>query len=108
MMLLLFTVNIIITLGTLYYFRKREMIKDRVKFRMRERFFTPIKRFFMIYGAGWATGFIAGFLGMAAGLTMFVTMVEFGLVAASAGATANYGYFFVCLQVFINLLVGET
>lgn len=64
---------------------------------MKERFFTPTKRFFKIYAAGWATGFIAGFLGMAAGLTMFVTMVEFGLVAASAGATANYGYFFVCL-----------
>lgn len=42
---------------------------------MKERYFTPTRRFFKIYGAGCATGFIAGFLGMAAGLTMFVTMV---------------------------------
>lgn len=44
---------------------------------------------------------------MAAGLTMFVTMVEFGLVAGSAGATANYGYFIVCLEVFASFLVAE-
>lgn len=97
MMILLFGVNLLITLWVLFYMRKKELLKNNVNFNMNERYFTPISRFFKIYGAGWATGFVAGFLGMAAGLTMFVTMMEFGLVAAAAGATANYGYFIICL-----------
>ncbi|CAD8196723.1 unnamed protein product [Paramecium pentaurelia] len=108
MMILLFAVNILITGTTLLLFRKKEEIKDTVRYKMKERYFTPTRRFFKIYGAGCATGFIAGFLGMAAGLTMFVTMVQFGLVAASAGATANYGYFIVCLQVFISFMVSDS
>ena len=44
---------------------------------------------------------------MAAGLTMFVTMMEFGLVAGAAGATANYGYFVICVEVFLSFIVGE-
>ncbi|CAK58421.1 unnamed protein product (macronuclear) [Paramecium tetraurelia] len=107
MMILLFGANLIITVWVLFYMRKKELLKNTVNFNMNERYFTPISRFFMIYGAGWATGFIAGFLGMAAGLTMFVTMMEFGLVAGAAGATANYGYFIICLQVFISFVVGE-
>lgn len=75
MMILLFAVNILITGTTLLLFRKKEEIKDTVRYKMKERYFTPTRRFFKIYGAGCATGFIAGFLGMAAGLTMFVTMV---------------------------------
>ncbi|CAD8196992.1 unnamed protein product [Paramecium octaurelia] len=108
MMILLFAVNILITGTTLLVYRKKEEIKDTVRYKMKERYFTPTRRFFKIYGAGCATGFIAGFLGMAAGLTMFVTMVQFGLVAASAGATANYGYFIVCLQVFVSFIVSDS
>ncbi|CAD8114964.1 unnamed protein product [Paramecium sonneborni] len=108
MMILLFAVNILITGSVLLLFRKKELIKDSVRYKLKERYFTPTRRFFKIYGAGCATGFIAGFLGMAAGLTMFVTMVQFGLVAACAGATANFGYFIVCLQVFVSLMVGDS
>ncbi|CAD8204027.1 unnamed protein product [Paramecium octaurelia] len=108
MMIVLFAVNIFITGLTLLYFRYKEQIKDNVRYKLKERYFTPTRRFFKIYGAGCATGFIAGFLGMAAGLTMFVTMVQFGLVAASAGATANYGYFIVCLQVFVSFMVSDS
>ncbi|CAD8048045.1 unnamed protein product [Paramecium primaurelia] len=107
MLILLFGVNIIFTFFVFFYMRKKELLKNTVSFNMNERYYTPISRFFKIYGAGWATGFIAGFLGMAAGLTLFVTMIEFGLVAAAAAATANYGYFIVCLQVFIQFLVKE-
>ncbi|CAD8102383.1 unnamed protein product [Paramecium primaurelia] len=108
MMILLFAVNIIITGLTLLYYRSKEQLKDSVRYKLKERYFTPTRRFFKIYGAGCATGFIAGFLGMAAGLTMFVTMVQFGLVAASAGATANFGYFIVCLQVFVSFMVSDS
>ncbi|CAK88144.1 unnamed protein product (macronuclear) [Paramecium tetraurelia] len=107
-MLLLFGVNFVFTLLVFFYMRKQELLKNTVQFNVNERYFTPRTRFFMIYGAGWATGFIAGFLGMAAGLTMLVTLMEFNLVAAAAGATANYGYFIICLQVFISFIVKET
>ncbi|CAK92851.1 unnamed protein product (macronuclear) [Paramecium tetraurelia] len=100
MMILLFAVNILITGTTLLVYRKKEEIKDTVRYKMKERYFTPTRRFFKIYGAGCATGFIAGFLGMAAGLTMFVTMVQFGLVAASAGATARLWLFYCMLTSF--------
>ncbi|CAD8059519.1 unnamed protein product [Paramecium sonneborni] len=108
MVLLLTVVNFLIT-GSVYFFmRKRELLKNTVNFYPRERYFTPIRRFFLVYVAGFLTGFVAGFVGMAAGLTMVVTMVQFKLIAAVAGATANYCYFLICIQVFTNFLVGES
>lgn len=106
MVLMLAVVNLIITSVVYFFMRKRELLKDTINFYPNERFFTPPRRFFLVYAAGWATGFVAGFVGMAAGLTMVVTMVQFKLIAAVAGATANYCYFLICIQVFTNLMVG--
>jgi uncharacterized membrane protein YfcA len=97
MLLLLFGVNAIITLLVYYIKRKEEYTKDAVKFFSYERFYTPGTRFWKIYAAGWVTGIVAGFFGMAAGLVMLVTMVEFGLISAVAGGTANFCYFIICL-----------
>lgn len=57
-----------------YYMRKRELLKNTVNFYPTERYFTPVRKFFLIYSAGMATGFVAGFIGMAAGLMMVITM----------------------------------
>ncbi|CAK88146.1 unnamed protein product (macronuclear) [Paramecium tetraurelia] len=108
MVLLLTGVNFMIT-GSVYFFmRKKELLKNTVNFYPHERFFTPPRRFFYVYAAGFLTGFVAGFVGMAAGLTMVVTMVRFKLIAAVAGATANYCYFLICIQVFTSFLVGAS
>lgn len=97
MLILLLSVNIVITLVVYFFKRKEEYTKDAVKFFNCERFYTPGTRFWKIYAAGWATGIVAGFMGMAAGLVMITTMAEFGLIAAVAGGTANYCYFIICL-----------
>lgn len=72
-------------------------MKDTINFYNHERYYNKFEKFFLIYTAGWATGFVAGFVGMAAGLMMVITMVQFNLIAAVAGATANYCYFLICL-----------
>lgn len=97
MLLLLFSVNIIITLLVYFFKRKEEFMKDTVNFCKYERYYTPGTRFWKIYAAGFASGFVAGFFGMAAGLVMMITMVSFGLIAAVAGGTANFCYFIICI-----------
>lgn len=78
-----------------------------------ERYYTPVKRFWIIYACGFGTGFAAGLMGMAAGLVMITTMVEFGLPARVAGSTANFCYFLITctllsgLEVSGKLDVGE-
>ncbi|CAD8144664.1 unnamed protein product [Paramecium octaurelia] len=108
MVLLLTGVNLLITSCVYFFMRKKELLKNTVNFYPHERYFTPLRRFFFVYLAGFLTGFVAGFVGMAAGLTMVVTMVQFKLIAAVAGATANYCYFLICIQVFTNFLVGAS
>ncbi|CAD8204017.1 unnamed protein product [Paramecium octaurelia] len=105
--LLLIAVNMIITSLVYFFQRKKELLKDTINFYNHERYYNQFEKFFLIYTAGWATGFIAGFIGMAAGLMMVITMVQFKLIAAVAGATANYCYFLICLQVFTDLIVGN-
>ncbi|CAD8197010.1 unnamed protein product [Paramecium octaurelia] len=107
MLLLLFAVNTIITLVVYYIKRKEEYTKDAVKFFNCERFYTPGTRFWKIYAAGWVTGIVAGFFGMAAGLIMVTTMSEFGLISAVAGGTANYCYFIICCQLFATVLSNQ-
>ncbi|CAD8102386.1 unnamed protein product [Paramecium primaurelia] len=105
--LLLIAVNLIITSLVYFFQRKKELLKDTINFYNHERYYNQFEKFFLIYTAGWATGFVAGFVGMAAGLMMVITMVQFKLIAAVAGATANYCYFLICLQVFTDLIVGN-
>ncbi|CAD8114990.1 unnamed protein product [Paramecium sonneborni] len=107
MLLLLFAVNVIITLVVYFIKRKEEYTKDAVKFFNCERFYTPGTRFWKIYAAGWVTGIVAGFFGMAAGLIMITTMAEFGLISAVAGGTANYCYFIICFQLFATVLSNQ-
>lgn len=104
MLLVLFGVNTVITLIVYFIKRKEEYTKDAVKFFNCERFYTPGTRFWKIYAAGWVTGIVAGFFGMAAGLIMVTTMAEFGLISAVAGGTANYCYFIICFQLFATVL----
>ena len=104
MIFALICVNIVYTTGVWFYGRKKELQMDQYKFNTEERYFTPFKKFILIYLGGFGAGFVSGILGLGAGLIMVPTMLSSGLVARCASSTSALNYFMISLNNLTTLL----
>ncbi|CAD8155082.1 unnamed protein product [Paramecium octaurelia] len=80
---------------------------NQINFLPKERYFTPISRFFKIYAGGFMAGFVSGFLGMGAGFVMVPTLLFSGLIPRCASATSAFIYLMISLNNLITLLTNH-
>lgn len=108
-LILVLLVIVNVAYGAIVYYlgKRRELMMDSVNFKPEERYFTPISRFGLIYLGGCAAGFVSGFIGMGAGLTMVPVMLSYGLIARCASATSALNYFMISLNNLITLLLNH-
>ncbi|CAD8152877.1 unnamed protein product [Paramecium octaurelia] len=86
---------------------KQEKQFNQINFLPKERYFTPINRFFKIYAGGFLAGFVSGFLGMGAGFVMVPTLLYSGLIPRCASATSAFIYLMISLNNLITLLTNH-
>ncbi|CAD8152852.1 unnamed protein product [Paramecium pentaurelia] len=107
MIFILIITNVLYDYLILQFGTKQEKTFNQINFLPKERYFTPISRFFKIYAGGFLAGFVSGFLGMGAGFVMVPTLLYSGLIPRCASATSAFIYLMISLNNLITLLTNH-
>ncbi|CAD8062874.1 unnamed protein product [Paramecium sonneborni] len=107
MIFVLIVANVLYDFFIWQYGTNQEKLFNQINFLPKERYFTPISRFFKIYAGGFMAGFVSGFLGMGAGFVMVPTLLFSGLIPRCASATSAFIYLMISLNNLITLLTNH-
>lgn len=98
---LILLINMVFT-GFVYYIkRKEELIKHYVHYRESRQYYTPFNTFALYFFCGFLSGFMAGLIGIGAGIIMVTSMLYKGIIAREAAATSAFNYFMLSLNVLV-------